>query len=125
MENIFIEQGRDTPKVILDADDALIEFDGKSYPGDAFGFYRPLLEWVENYLANDTQEPININIKLLYFNSATSQILYTLFDLFEEGQENNLNINWYCEEGNKDNYEDYEDMAEEFENLKINVIVYS
>ena len=123
MENIYIEQQSDTPKVILDADQGLIEFEGKSYPGDAFGFYTPLLVWMEKYFIKNKNKT-TVNIKLIYFNSATSQIIYSLLDILEKVNNQDVEINWYYNKENKDTYEDYEDMDEEYESLTINAIAF-
>lgn len=126
MNNINIEQRLDTPRVNLDATKGIIEFDGKSYPGDAFDFYRPLLAWMKEYFNGKQQDKTTVNIKLIYFNSATSQTLYEILDIIElaKAQAQNIEVNWYYQTDNKDTYEDYEDMAEEFESLKINAIAF-
>lgn len=125
MTNIFIEGTGNTPQVILNADDGLISFDGKSFPGDAFTFYDPLLKWIKEYLETNEKDKIIVNIKFLYFNSSTSQILYDLLDVLEVADGEKIEVNWYYQKDNKDAYEDYQDIAEEFESLKINTIEFS
>jgi len=124
MQNIHIERKKDTPSVILNADEGIIEFEGKSYPGDTFAFYKPLLEWVKEYFDGNAQAKTMVNFKLLYFNSATSQTLYDFLDLMDEADSTIIVINWYYEGEDKDSYEDYEELAEEFENLTFNAVAY-
>ena len=47
MEVINIEATDETPKVILDADQGIFEFSGKSLPEDVTVFYDPIIEWLE------------------------------------------------------------------------------
>lgn len=123
MNNIFIEQKSDTPEIIFNADEGLISFYGKSYPGNALEFYTPLIEWINSYF-KEHKNKTTVNIKLIYFNSATSQILYTILDIFNAVKNHDIEINWYYNKENDDTYEDYQDIADEFESLTINAIAF-
>jgi len=125
MNNINLEPNKDTPRVLLDNDNGLIEFEGNSYPGDAYEFYTPLLAWLKEYFDGNAQESTTVNIKLGYFNSATSQILYDMLDLLKDAMSNSLIVNWHYNSENEDSFEDYEDMAEEFPELNLNPIPYT
>lgn len=125
MDNILLEQSDNTPKVIMDKDKALIEFEGKSYPENTFAFYRPLTEWLKQYFKNDTDsETTTINFKFLYFNSATTQIIFEILDIVEEANHSNIKIHWFYNQENKNGFEDYEDYSEEFPNLNIKAVVW-
>lgn len=62
MENIHIEKTSKTPEVIFDAEKHYLEIKGVSIPEDSEHFYRPLMEWMIDYVAYlkelfDTQTP--------------------------------------------------------------------
>jgi SiaC family regulatory phosphoprotein len=124
MKNINIESSLDSPKVVLDYEHGLIEFEGKSYPGDAFTFYEPITAWLKEYFNGECRESTTLNMKLQYFNSATVQILYSTLDMLKESKCKNLKINWYYQEDDENSYEDFEDIAEEFPTLSITPIPY-
>lgn len=126
MDNIFLEQRDNSPKVIMDKDRAFIEFEGKSYPENTFAFYRPITEWLKWYFKyhNDDTKITTINFKLLYFNSATTQIIFEILDIVEEAKSKNIKINWFYNKENQNGYEDYEDYSEEFPQLNIEAVVW-
>ena len=61
---------------------------------------------------------------MYYFNSSTSKILMDIFDIFEEASESGKNIvvNWLYDSDNEAVQEYGEEFAEDFENLKFNLV---
>lgn len=124
MDNILLEETESSPKVIMDKERGFIEFTGKSYPENTFAFYRPITEWLKYYLKTyeKNNEEILINFKFLYFNSATTQIIFEMLDIVEGAEIDGVKINWFYD--SESGYEDYEDYAEEFPSLKIEAVRY-
>jgi len=111
MEALDIQGTNDTPKVILDQLNNIFEISGRSLPEDVVSFYRPVLEWLEEYKS----EPLAYTefvFRYIYFNTATSKliqdVLIKLEELFEAG--NNVQVMWFYEEED----EDMLDAGEEF-----------
>jgi hypothetical protein len=111
MEALDIQGTNDTPKVILDPENNIFEISGRSLPEDVVTFYRPVLEWLEDYKA----EPLDYTefvFRYIYFNTATSKliqdVLIKLEELYESG--NNVQVMWFYEEDD----EDMQDAGEEF-----------
>jgi len=113
MEVIDIQGTDDTPNVILDKDKGKFEFSGRSLPEDVNLFYEPILEWIDGYAeaANDSTE---VNIKLEYFNTASSKIILDLLLKFEEIVEagNDVKIIWHYHEEEEDMLEAGEEYAD-------------
>ena len=124
MENIYIDKTDNSPQIIFDYENGLIELIGKSYPENTFDFYKPLQTWIEEYFSGKAQENTIINIKLTYFNSATTQILFDIFDTVQDGKYNELHIQWFYDSNNENGLEDFEDYSEEFESLNMQAIAY-
>ena len=122
MENINIEKKDDSPKVIMDFQNALVEFEGECYPENAFDFFEPIIQWFSDYFEAKGNEKLVVNFKLAYFNSATTQVLFDIFDILDENNHQNLTINWYYDEENNATLKDYEEFSEEFEDLNIQAI---
>ena len=121
MENINIEKKDDSPKITMDFENGLVEFEGECYPENAFEFFEPVIEWLKSYF-EDKSKDTTINFKLSYFNSATTQVLFDIFDILDESKHPSLKINWYYDEHNKGTLKDYEEFSEEFEDLNIQSI---
>lgn len=123
MNNINLEATEYTPRVILDAEQNLIDIRGNSFPENTFEFYKPITNWLEEYFT-EGGKTVNINLEINYFNSSSSQLFFDIFDIFEEGSENDntLSINWIYTTKNESAKEAGEDFSEEFEDLCINLI---
>jgi hypothetical protein len=111
MEALDIQGTNDTPKVILDPETNIFEISGRSLPEDVVTFYRPVLDWLEEYKS----EPLDYTefvFRYIYFNTATSKliqdVLIKLEELYEAG--NNVQVMWFYEEED----EDMQDAGEEF-----------
>ena len=124
MKSINIAKTDNSPSIIFDYESGFIEFEGKSYPENTFDFYEPLLEWLREYFTNIAQDKTTVNLKLTYFNSATTQILFDILDIINDGNKKELVINWYYDGENDNGLEDYEDFSDEFEELDIKAITY-
>ncbi|MEN3041613.1 MAG: DUF1987 domain-containing protein [Bacteroidia bacterium] len=106
MRNLVIEPTSKTPKVILNADLGIFEITGRSIPEDAIGFYRKVLDWIEEYSKNPLPETI-FKFQLEYFNTSSSKCLLDIFRKLERMHKNGhkVTIRWHYDS-------DDEDMAE-------------
>lgn len=110
MKQLLIEETADTPKVQLDRDKNFFEISGLSLPEDAIEFYKPVLEWLEEYSKSPNNET-NFNLKLEYFNTASSkQIIQLLLFLEKLNAKSKVKIRWHY----KDIDEDMHDLGEEY-----------
>ena len=117
MEALDIQGTNDTPKVLLDPENNIFEISGRSLPEDVVSFYRPVLDWLEDYKSGPL-DYTEFVFRYVYFNTATSklvqEILIKLEELFEAG--NNIQVLWFYEEED----EDMQDAGEEFmENTEV------
>jgi hypothetical protein len=65
-----------------------------------------------------------INFKFLYFNSATTQIIFEILDIVQDSGVENIDISWFYNKESELGYEDYEDYSEEFPDLHIKAVEY-
>jgi len=117
MEVLDIKGTNDTPKVLLDADNEVFEISGRSLPEDVVSFYKPVLDWLDEYKDN-AKGYTEFVFRFIYFNTATSKlildILFKLEEIHESG--NDVKVIWFYEEDD----EDMLDLGEEFaENVDI------
>lgn len=110
MRNLIIEPTGKTPKVILNADINVFEITGRSIPEDSIGFYRKILDWVEEYGSNPNPRT-NFKFELEYFNTSSSKCLLDLFrkleKMYKSGHE--VEITWCYDADDEDMEETGED----------------
>jgi len=83
MRNLILEPTPKTPKVILNSDINVFEVSGRSIPEDSVGFYRKILDWVDEY-AKTPNPKTNFRFQLEYFNTSSSKCLLDLFRKLEK-----------------------------------------
>jgi len=110
MESISIEGTTKTPTIKLDPQTGTIEIKGRSIPENSIEFYRPIVEWLEEY-AKSPQKKTTVNIQLEYFNTSSSKCILDIFKKLESLKKarNEVVINWYYEEDDEDMLEAGED----------------
>jgi len=114
METIKIQGTEDTPRIILDAENEIMEISGRSLPEDVTAFYEPVLNWLKDYSENPKEKTI-FNFKLTYFNTASSKLLLDILMLLEELREkgNDVLIRWHYPEED----EDMEEAGDEYADI--------
>jgi hypothetical protein len=125
METLRIEQTDDSPQVLLDQEDNQFEITGKSLPEDVIDFYQPVLDWLTTYKENPNSKT-EFNLKLIYFNTASSKLIYDILMIFEEMVEkgHEVVVKWHSMQSDEDMQEagkEYEEMIDvPFEYLTYN-----
>jgi len=114
MKSISISGTPKTPTVKFDAETGVIEIKGRSIPENSIEFYKPLVDWLEEY-AQHTAKLTEVNIELEYFNTSSSKCILDVFKKLEAVYKNRKDglgdviINWYYEEDDEDMLEAGED----------------
>lgn len=96
MEPFQIPATPTTPEIQLDSNSGNLSIQGVSDEVDALGFYFPILQWLEAYVQHPAEKTI-LNIKLSYFNTASSKSLFEVIKRLKPLQKNgnSLEINWF------------------------------
>lgn len=107
MESIKLEGTPKTPTVDFDASKGELLLKGRSIPENSIEFYKPLIDWIENY-SSAAKDMTTLNVQLEYFNTSSSKCLLDVFKRLERIS-NPVSINWYYEEDDEDMLEAGED----------------
>ena len=103
MEELAIMGTPKTPAVRCNAHQGLLEITGRSNPENTIEVFKPIVNWVEEYVQNPG-EKTTINIQLEHFNTSSSKsligILKRLESLKKEGRE--VVVNWYYDADDED-----------------------
>lgn len=109
-KQLQIKATDNTPSVHFNANSGILSIVGQSLPDDAESFFRPLVDWMEEYAKNPAEETIMV-LDLDFFNISTSKrilfLLYALADMQNKGHL--VNVRWHYRDG--DIYEVGQDYA--------------
>jgi hypothetical protein len=110
MEPISIEGTAKTPTVKFDAGGGIFEIKGRSIPENSIEFYKPLVDWLDEY-AKNPQPKTDVKIQLEYFNTSSSKCILDVFKKLEaiHKGKSEVTVNWYYEEDDEDMLEAGED----------------
>ncbi|MBO4771351.1 MAG: SiaC family regulatory phosphoprotein [Bacteroidales bacterium] len=93
----------DIPSVTLDRDNNIFEISGRSLPEETMLFYRPILNWLDNYARNPLPRTEFV-FDMTYYNTASAkqflEILLKLEDIYCMGYD--VRVTWLYENGDFD-----------------------
>jgi hypothetical protein len=121
MDSLNIEPTEFTPRINFDSENNLFEISGFSRPENVIGFYRPILKWLDEFseavlLKNIdfNKRLLTINLKMTYFNSASSKFLLDILLEFMKyhSRGNEVVINWFYEDGDDEIQESGEEISD-------------
>ncbi len=110
MEKIQIEGSPKTPEINFDNEQGIVEIKGRSIPENSIEFYKPMIDWLEEYAAAPQGKTV-VNIQLEYFNTSSSKCILDVLKKLEviSKNGNSVEVNWYYEEDDEDMLEAGED----------------
>ncbi len=102
MRELKISNTKNSPEITLNPG-GIIKISGRSIHSNVIEFYKPLEEWVSEYI-KDPAEVTCVDINLEYFNSASAKVFIHIFEKIKHVTLKNRKFifNWYYEEGDED-----------------------
>lgn len=103
MDNIKIEGSAKTPTLDFNASTGVFEISGRSIPENSVEFYKPVLEWLDEYTKQPQAKTV-ANIQLEYFNTSSSKCILDVLKKFEGIAKtgNDIVVNWHYESDDED-----------------------
>ncbi len=99
--NLIIQEGKNTPKVIGNENIGELTIEGNSYPENVIQFYTPIMSWVENI--SETNDEIKVECQFYYIASSSViaflKLLQKIESLFNTKK---ITFIWKYEEGDDD-----------------------
>ena len=117
MDHLNFEGTEDTPTVMIDRSRGLFQLSGWSLPEDVTSFYRPVIEWLDGF-SEKPAERLTLEVKLEYFNTASSKIILDILMKLEEIHQvgaSVIQVNWHYDQRDDDMLEageEYKDLVE-------------
>lgn len=122
MKNLYLERTIKTPKIHFDAIKGHLLLEGRSIPEDAYSFYNPIYEWLEEF-DKACSTDILLEFKLEYFNTSSSKCILEILKLLEMQKQKKVSIKWFYEEDDEDMFESGQDYNQ-LVSLKIDFETY-
>ena len=113
MEGLKLETTNITPFISFDAESGKLELKGRSIPENSLEFYRPVFEWLDQYITEPASKTI-VEIQFDYFNTSSSKCILDILkriDKIDEAGEDVL-IKWFYDENDEDMMEAGEDYSD-------------
>lgn len=110
----YIEEGEDSPGILMDLDKQQIIIEGPSFPEDAVEIYKPVIKWIADN--SDMLEKFECIFDYTILSSASNKMVFEIFVRLEEvyARGTDVLIKWF--------YSSYdEDMLDEGNGFKENL----
>ena len=112
MEKYYSEGTKMTPEVVLDSEKKVFSISGSSRPENPMQFYKPIFDWLTEYIEN-TSDKFIFEINMNYFNTSSSKILLDLFELFERlAESKDIHVIWYHQSDDQEMQEAGEELLD-------------
>ncbi len=102
------------PKVHFDGTTGKCSIEGESHVEDAYSFYHPIRQWIQNYIT-EIKGDLIFDVKLTYMNSSSSKSILIILKELKAYQESGgkVEMKWHYRENDTDMFEDAEDLIAE------------
>jgi hypothetical protein len=126
MTDIYIPATSDTPEINFKFSNNMLSMSGEAYPENGVEFFRPILRQLQSHLKSLNGDAIEFNFQLTYFNSVSTKVFYSMFELLNEYAKNHPNcvlLNWHHDEDDDTILELGQDIQEDFTWIDFNAVV--
>lgn len=126
MNPLHIPATASSPEVDFRFDEHRLSLRGESFPENAAAFYGPLITALRDFLAlPDPDRLLLVEVALTYFNSSSTKMLFTFFDLLDKAaaQGRRVKLSWLHDSEDDTIREFGEELVADFKNLDIKLRV--
>ncbi len=121
--DLYLAPERDKPEVDFKFSRHHLSLKGETYPENAAQFYGPILAALRVYLNDTRGAHITVDMDLIYFNSSSTKILLSLFEMLDQAaQDNQVQLNWHYDPEDETVQEFGADLAEDYTTLVYNPV---
>lgn len=120
MEKFYLAATSNTPEVDFDFPQRRLSLKGESYPESAAAFYGDILTKTTEFLQTLDEKKIDVRIQLLYFNSSSTKMLFSFFEMLNQAAEagNAVTLDWYHDVDDETILEFGLELAEDFPSIE-------
>lgn len=117
MEKLVVEPTLNSPRIVLDPVNNQFEFSGESRPENVRDFYMPVLQWLEDFIAEESngndQPDREVHFDFEYFNSTSAKYILDVFKAFYRLHSggSGIVVKWHYDEDDEDMLEVGQEMS--------------
>ena len=113
---LFLAATPSSPEIDFRFEQHTLSIKGESYPENAAAFYGPRNAAVRNSCETCHDAQITVHVSLAYFNSSSTKMLFTLFDILNQAaiDGNRVRLNWYHDEDDDTILEFGQELQQDF-----------
>ena len=122
MNPLHIPATASSPEIEFRFDSHELSLRGESFPENAAAFYGPVIAALREFLAlPDDDHTLLVEVSLTYFNSSSTKMLFTLFDLLDQSASagRRVVLNWLHDTEDDTIREFGEELMADFHHLDI------
>ncbi|MBA4217369.1 MAG: DUF1987 domain-containing protein [Proteobacteria bacterium] len=122
MNPLHIPATASSPEIEFRFDAHELSLRGESFPENAAAFFGPVIASLREFLAlPDQDRTLTVDVALTYFNSSSTKMLFTLFDMLDKaaGTGRRVVLHWQHDVDDDTIREFGEELAVDFKNLEI------
>lgn len=125
LEDIYVPATISSPEIELKFSESILNVSGESYPENVSVFYGPILQALGKYLESINGVKFEVNVRLSYFNSSSTKVIYNMFRLLNEAAANgnSVVVNWYYDEDDDMILEFGQDLCQDYQAMELNMKV--
>ena len=86
MTDLYFQATSDTPEIDFKFSSNTLSMSGEAYPENGVEFFRPILRQLQSHLKSLSGDKVEFNFQLTYFNSVSTKIFYSMFELKPVGK---------------------------------------
>jgi hypothetical protein len=112
MSRLLIQATSKTPLISFNDQNGDFDIKGMSCSEYAFDFYKPVFEWVEEYIKSPADKT-TLNIQLKYFNTSSAKCILQLLERVAMllKKEQAVEVNWFYEKDDEQMITDGENYS--------------
>ncbi len=124
MVDLNIEKTKYSLEIKTLQNKGIIQMSGASYPENAIEFFKPIIDWINEYIQKIGKK-LSLELRINYQNTSSSKMILDIIDILEEyyKQNGDVKVIWFYDEEDEDVYETGEELKEDFE-LPFDIIPY-
>jgi len=122
MNPLHIPATASSPEVEFRFDTHELFLRGESFPENAAAFFGPVIASLREFLAlPDQDRTLTLHVALTYFNSSSTKMLFTVFDLLDKAAASGRRVvlHWQHDAEDETIREFGEELAADFNNMEI------